>query len=63
MACPFARRSDSLPRQVSVVEPAVWGIEDDLLEIPDALTLTHLQDAVQLLTAPAVSYRDDILCA
>lgn len=55
MACPFARRAVSLPRQVSVVEPSTWGIEDELTEIPDALTLTHLQDAVQLLTAPSVS--------
>lgn len=54
MACPFVRRADSLPRQVSVVDHTMWGIEDDFTEIPDALTLTHLQEAIQLLTAPSV---------
>lgn len=54
MACPFVKRVDSLPRQVSVVDHSAWGIEDDFSEIPDALTLTHLQEAVQLLTAPSV---------
>lgn len=55
MACPYFRRTDSLSRQPSVVaEPsATWTLEDD--EQPDdALTLTHLQMAIQLLTAPSV---------
>ena len=55
MACPFFRRTDSLSRQPSVVvEPGQsWALEDD--EAPDdALTLTHLQMAIQLLTAPSV---------
>lgn len=57
MACPFSRRSDSLPRQGSIVENITWNIEDDLAEIPDdALALTHLQLAIQLLTAPSVSF-------
>lgn len=57
MACPFARRSDSLGRQTSVVleQNMNWGIEDDFAEIPDALTLTHLQAAIQLLTSPLVN--------
>lgn len=56
MACPYFRRADSLPRQPSVVaEPSGnWTLEDE--EQPgDALTLTHLQMAIQLLTAPSVS--------
>ncbi|KAM7360551.1 guanylate cyclase 1 soluble subunit alpha 2 [Cochliomyia hominivorax] len=54
MACPYFRRTDSLSRQPSVVaEPSAnWTLEDD--EQPDdALTLTHLQMAIQLLTAPS----------
>lgn len=54
MACPFVRRSDSLSRQVSVADHGSWGIEDDISEIPDALSLTHLQAAIKLLTAPSV---------
>ncbi|XP_075149054.1 guanylate cyclase 1 soluble subunit alpha 2 [Haematobia irritans] len=54
MACPYFRRADSLSRQPSVVaEPSgTWTLED---EEPsgDALTLTHLQMAIQLLTAPS----------
>lgn len=54
MACPFSRRSEPV-RQASVAD-AHWNIEDDLADIPDdALTLTHLQLAIQLLTAPSVS--------
>lgn len=57
MACPFFRRSDSLTRQPSVCAEAsnnTWLLEDE--EQPDdALTLTHLQMAIQLLTAPSVS--------
>lgn len=56
MTCPFARGSTSLRRQSSVVveQNSNWGIEDDFAEIPDALTLTHLQAAIQLLTSPLV---------
>lgn len=58
MTCPFARGSISNPlrRQSSVVveQNSNWGIEDDFAEIPDALTLTHLQAAIQLLTSPLV---------
>lgn len=54
MACPFVRHADSLPRQNSVADHGNWGIEDDLVETTDALTLTHLQNAIQLLTAPSV---------
>lgn len=54
MACPFARRSEPV-RQASVAD-AHW-IEDDLVDIPDdALALTHLQLAIQLLTAPSVIF-------
>lgn len=58
MTCPFARRSESLTRQPSVVveQTTNWGIEDDFAEIPDALTLTHLQAAIQLLTSPLVGF-------
>lgn len=66
MACPFsARRPDALPRQGSITaEPnsSAWNIEDDLAEIPDdALALTHLQLAIQLLTAPSVSAESSIV--
>lgn len=54
MACPFVRHEAALTRQPSVADQTQWGIEDDLAEIPDALTLTHLQVAIQLLTAPSV---------
>lgn len=55
MACPFARRTEPVVRQASVAD-ANWNIEDDLADIPDdALALTHLQLAIQLLTAPSVS--------
>lgn len=50
MACPFTRHSESFTRQPSVVvveQTTNWGIEDDFAEIPDALTLTHLQAAIQ----------------
>lgn len=59
MTCPFVRRTDSLARQPSVVvdQHTNWGIEDDFTEIPDALTLTHLQAAIQLLTSPLVNIR------
>lgn len=56
MSCPFAQHANSLRRQSSVVveQNSNWGIEDDFAEIPDALTLTHLQAAIQLLTSPLV---------
>lgn len=58
MACPFSRRSDSLPRNPADVENVTWNIEDDLAEVQhdDALALTHLQLAIQLLTAPSVGH-------
>ncbi|XP_016989079.1 head-specific guanylate cyclase [Drosophila rhopaloa] len=54
MACPFFRRADSLTRQPSVIaEPGGhWALEDEELS-DDALTLKHLQMAIQLLTAPS----------
>ncbi|XP_052837069.1 head-specific guanylate cyclase [Drosophila gunungcola] len=54
MACPFFRRADSLTRQPSVIaEPGGhWPLEDEELS-DDALTLKHLQMAIQLLTAPS----------
>uniref|UniRef100_A0A1I8N3V3 guanylate cyclase n=1 Tax=Musca domestica TaxID=7370 RepID=A0A1I8N3V3_MUSDO len=54
MACPYFRRADSLSRQPSVVtEPSGnWTLEDEE-QSGDALTLTHLQMAIQLLTAPS----------
>lgn len=56
MACPFVRHEAALTRQPSVADQTQWGMEDDLAEIPDALTLTHLQVAIQLLTAPSVCF-------
>lgn len=56
MACPFSRRMEGagLPRQGSISEAHHWNIEEDI-DIPDdALALTHLQLAIQLLTAPSV---------
>nr|XP_014090710.2 head-specific guanylate cyclase [Bactrocera oleae] len=57
MACPFFRRNDSFSRQPSVCAETsnnTWQLEDE--EQPgDALTLTHLQMAIQLLTAPSNS--------
>jgi guanylate cyclase soluble subunit alpha len=54
MACPFTRSRDSLSRQQSTVE-GNWNIDEYLNEAPDdALTLTHLQSAIQLLTTPSV---------
>lgn len=58
MACPFSRHpaSEMLHRQHSIAEGAGWNLDEDLSEIPDdALTLTHLNAAIQLLTAPSVS--------
>lgn len=53
MACPFAKRApDALHRQQSSVADL------DLPEVSgDSLTLTHLNAAMQLLTAPS---NDDI---
>lgn len=58
MACPFTRprERDSLSRQQSTVE-GNWNIEDYFSEAPeDALTLSHLQTAIQLLTTPSVCH-------
>lgn len=55
MTCPFTRRGDNLPRQPSLIEPTGWNIEEDITESGyDALTLSHLNTAIQLLTAPSV---------
>lgn len=57
MACPFTRHApaEMLHRQHSLAEGAGWNLDEDLSEIPDdALTLTHLNAAIQLLTAPSV---------
>lgn len=59
MACPFARRLESLPRQQSVAENTTWNLEDDLSDHnDDALALTHLNAAIQLLTGPSVNIND-----
>jgi len=56
MACPFIKRTESLHRQQSLADGLGWNLEDDLNEAPDdALTLKHLNAAIQLLTAPHVS--------
>ncbi|XP_055616561.1 head-specific guanylate cyclase [Toxorhynchites rutilus septentrionalis] len=53
MACPFARPAEGFPRQPST-DGHGWNLDEDLGEIPDdALTLTHLNAAIQLLTAPS----------
>ncbi|TMW53318.1 hypothetical protein DOY81_001618 [Sarcophaga bullata] len=54
MACPYFRRTDLLSRQPSVVAESsgTWTLEDEE-STDDALTLTHLQMAIQLLTAPS----------
>ncbi|XP_055532895.1 head-specific guanylate cyclase [Wyeomyia smithii] len=55
MACPFARPApaEAFQRQPSIAEGHGWNLDEDLSEIPDdALTLTHLNAAIQLLTAP-----------
>lgn len=60
MACPFAKHisSEQFQRQPSIAEAHNWNLDEDLSEIPgDALTLTHLNAAIQLLTAPSVSVR------
>lgn len=55
MACPFVRHSDSVTRQPSTsVAITDQPTDDDLTEIADSLTLTHLQSAIQLLTSPSV---------
>ncbi|XP_055679218.1 head-specific guanylate cyclase [Lutzomyia longipalpis] len=51
MACPFVH---TIGKQHSVADSATWNLEDDLTDIPDdALSLTHLNAAIQLLTAPS----------
>uniref|UniRef100_A0A8W7P289 guanylate cyclase n=1 Tax=Anopheles coluzzii TaxID=1518534 RepID=A0A8W7P289_ANOCL len=57
MACPFAKHisSEQFQRQPSIAEAHNWNLDEDLSEIPgDALTLTHLNAAIQLLTAPSI---------
>lgn len=63
MACPFVKHASPLTRQSSVAHDntAGWGIEDDIAEIPDALTLKNLQAAIQLLTSPLVSKLTQLL--
>uniref|UniRef100_T1GJ14 Uncharacterized protein n=1 Tax=Megaselia scalaris TaxID=36166 RepID=T1GJ14_MEGSC len=55
MACPFLRRDESLSKQQSTDQVGSWQLEDELLDTADsdALSLTHLQMAIQLLTEPA----------
>lgn len=57
MACPFMRRNESLQKQPSADQHGSWQLEDELLDTAgsDALSLIHLQMAIQLLTEPAVS--------
>ncbi|XP_055700034.1 head-specific guanylate cyclase [Phlebotomus papatasi] len=51
MACPFVH---TIGKQHSVADSTTWNLEDDLTDLPDdALTLTHLNAAIQLLTAPS----------
>lgn len=57
MACPFVRHTDSVTRQPSTSAATIdQPNDDDLSEIPDSLTLTHLQLAIQLLTSPSVGF-------
>ncbi|XP_052862642.1 head-specific guanylate cyclase isoform X1 [Anopheles cruzii] len=56
MACPFAKHSsaDNFQRHPSIAEAHNWNLDEDLSELSgDALTLTHLNAAIQLLTAPS----------
>ncbi|XP_050101414.1 head-specific guanylate cyclase [Anopheles aquasalis] len=56
MACPFAKHvsSETFQRQPSIAEAPNWNLDEDLSEqAGDALTLTHLNAAIQLLTAPS----------
>ncbi|XP_055385098.1 head-specific guanylate cyclase [Condylostylus longicornis] len=55
MACPFFRRQQSQTSTGTTdTTTGLWTGEDDLSERPDdALTLTHLQMAIQLLTEPS----------
>lgn len=57
MACPFLRRNEALPKQQSTDQHGSWQLEDELLDAADsdALSLIHLQMAIQLLTEPTVS--------
>lgn len=57
MACPFLRRNEPLPKQQSADQQGSWQLEDELLDKADsdALSLIHLQMAIQLLTEPKVS--------
>lgn len=58
MACPFApkKASDNLTRQPSIADNAAWNLEDEISDVKDdSLSLSHLNSAIQLLTAPAVN--------
>jgi hypothetical protein len=59
MACPFLKNPVTFSRQPSVNENIGWNPEDAIwipeAEPDDALTLKHLNFAIQLLTAPSVS--------
>uniref|UniRef100_A0A182JIE4 guanylate cyclase n=1 Tax=Anopheles atroparvus TaxID=41427 RepID=A0A182JIE4_ANOAO len=57
MACPFTKHvsTEHFQRQPSIAEAHSWNLDEDLSELPgDALTLTHLNAAIQLLTAPSI---------
>lgn len=58
MACPFLRRKEAIPKQQSTDQHGSWQLEDELLDTTDsnALSLIHLQMAIQLLTDPTVSF-------
>lgn len=57
MACPFApKKASDLTRQPSIADNAGWNLEDEISDIKDdSLSLSHLNSAIQLLTAPAVN--------
>ncbi|KAL1395091.1 hypothetical protein pipiens_011492 [Culex pipiens pipiens] len=58
MTCPFTRHAPptgSFQRQPSIADAHSWNLDEELSEIPDdALTLSQLNAAIQLLTAPSV---------
>ncbi|KAL9695542.1 hypothetical protein quinque_014827 [Culex quinquefasciatus] len=57
MTCPFTRHAPptgSFQRQPSIADAHSWNLDEELSEIPDdALTLSQLNAAIQLLTAPS----------
>lgn len=58
MACPFApKKASNLSRQPSTVDNSAWNLEDEISDVKDdSLSLSHLNSAIQLLTAPAVIF-------